>query len=59
MFDTKAMALWGMELNMREELKTGSSEGIALRGLTFKDKALSGVLAGVVTVLLIVLPNIL
>jgi hypothetical protein len=44
---------------MREELRTGSSEGIALEGLTFEQKLLSSVLTGAVTVLLIILPNVL
>jgi hypothetical protein len=44
---------------MREELRTGSSEGVALRGLTFGQKALSTALACAVTVVLAVLPNIL
>jgi hypothetical protein len=44
---------------MREELRTGSSRGIALLGLTFGQKALSTVLACTVTALLAILPNIL
>jgi hypothetical protein len=44
---------------MREELRTGSSEGIALEGLTFGQKVLSSVLTCMVTILLIVLPKLL
>jgi hypothetical protein len=44
---------------MREELKNGSCEGIALQQLTFGQKVLSVALACMSTGLLIVLPTIL
>jgi hypothetical protein len=44
---------------MREELRTGSSAGMSLQGLTFGQKVLSCALACVVTIVLLVLPNIL
>jgi hypothetical protein len=44
---------------MGEYLRCGSCEGIGLRGLTLGQKVLSVVLACVVAVVLVVLPNVL
>jgi hypothetical protein len=44
---------------MREELRVESSRGIALSGLTSGQRALSMALACLVTILLVVLPNLL
>jgi hypothetical protein len=44
---------------MREELRNGSSEGIVLRGSSSGHKALSAIVACVVALLLIILPNVL
>lgn len=45
--------------DMGEYLRCGSCEGIGLRGLTLGQKVLSVVLACVVAVVLVVLPNVL
>ena len=53
----KVVALGGA--SMRVEIKTGSSRGIALKGISLGQKIFSTVIACVVTLLLIIIPNIL
>ena len=43
---------------MKKELLTGSSKGIALKGVTFGQKIFSTTVASAVTLLLVIIPNI-
>ena len=44
---------------MRVEIKTGSSKGISFEGISLGQKIFSTVIACVVTVALIIIPNVL
>ncbi|MCL1846768.1 MAG: hypothetical protein FWF91_02230 [Coriobacteriia bacterium] len=43
---------------MREALRSESSRGITLQGVTFGQKLFSSTVAGVITVLLVVIPSL-